>query len=47
MDGMKPGIRIAVAHRVWENSKPTRKTKGTRTVRVATVTWPGGKPHVS
>ena len=36
-----------IAWHVWENSKPTPSTPGTRIVRVATLTWPGGKPHVA
>jgi hypothetical protein len=38
---------VRIAYHVWEKRKPTPQTKGTRIVRVATVTWPGGKPHVS
>jgi len=41
------GGTVRMAYHVWENSKPTPQTKGTRIVRVATITWPGGKPHVS
>lgn len=41
------GGTTRIAYHVWENSKPTGTTKGTRIVRVATVTWPGGKPHVA
>jgi beta-xylosidase len=41
------GGTVRIAYHVWETSKPTPSTKGTRIVRVATVTWPGGKPHVS
>jgi hypothetical protein len=41
------GGTVRIAYHVWRNSKPTPQAKGTRIVRVATVTWPGGKPHVS
>ncbi len=38
---------VRIAYHVWEQNKPTPSTPGTRIVRVATVTWSGGKPHVA
>jgi hypothetical protein len=38
---------VRIAYHVWAQNKPTPSTPGTRIVRVATVTWPGGKPHVA
>jgi hypothetical protein len=43
-------LRIAaagLAAAMWAQNKPTPSAPGTRIVRVATVTWPGGKPHVA
>ena len=41
------GGTVRIAYHVWKQNKPTPPTPGTRVTRVATVTWVGGKPHVS